>query len=125
MNLYLIKRGPRPDIHKMPYHEVVIFATKKVAQWEAGNSSDLAWVWTREGHSDNGYSWLLERWNGLDISYGVVHDFALPDGIHAAFWHENKPWPQGILGLLSVAVWWSSKPMPAWLVARGVMFAPD
>jgi hypothetical protein len=125
MNLYLIKRGPRPDIHKMPYHQVIICASKKVAKWEAGYSSDQAWVWTREGHIDNGFGWLLERWNGLDIDYGVVHNFELPDGTHAAYWRNNERWPEGIQGQLEEAIWWSTKPIPAWLIERGVKLPDD
>jgi len=122
VNLYLIKRGPQPDIHKMPYHSVILCTTKKVATWEAGTSKDQAWVWTREGHIDNGFGWLLERWNGLDIDYGVVSNFDLPDGTRAAYWRSND---NEISDLLSQTVWWSSKPIPAWLVEKGVTSVSD
>lgn len=120
--IYLIKRGPRPEGHKPPFHPVVICATKAAAKWEAGWSGDRAWVWTREwGSAASG--WLLERWEGLDIDYGhVVRGLTLPDGTEAAFAHgrEREPWT-----LLRGAVWWSARRMPAWLEEAGVIYPPD
>lgn len=121
MHLYLIKRGPRPDFHKAPYHPVIICACKDVAKWEVGATSAGAWLWEKE--SDPSSGWLLGRWNGLDLDYGhIVHGFKLPDGTPAAFQHDRKaePWT-----LLAGAVWWSDKPIPGWLMEKGVVYPPD
>ena len=45
MSLYLIKRGPRPEHHKAPYHPVILCDRKRIAKWEAGWTGDRAWVW--------------------------------------------------------------------------------
>jgi hypothetical protein len=125
MNLYLIKRGPRPAYHNAPFHPVIICTRLDIARNEAGNSAAGAWIWERGSALDNGHGWLLTRWNGLDINYGVVHNFTLPDGAHAAFWRDYEAWPEGVQDLLPGAVWWSRKKMPAWLEQRGVIHVPD
>jgi hypothetical protein len=121
--LYLIKRGPRPEHFRAPFHPVILCAKRAVAKWEAGWSGDASWVWSHERGTRAG-GWLLERWNGFDIDYGhVVRGLTLPDGTEAAFVHEHterEPWP-----LLRGAVWWHDKPMPAWLLDAGVTYPPD
>ena len=123
MSIYLIKRGPRPEHHKAPFHPVIICGKRRVAHWEAGWSGDAAWVWSHE-RSVRGGGWLLERWNGFNVDYGhVVRGLTLPDGTLAAFVHEHtnrEPWP-----LISGAVWWDDKRMPAWLAEMGAVYPPD
>lgn len=124
MNLYLVKRGPRPDYHKVPCHPVIICTKRDTAEWEAGNSSRRAWVWEMfDGARDIG-GWLLVRWEGLDIDYRpVVSGFTLPDGTETAFWHKHDrplPWD-----LLKGAVWWSDRRMPDWLKEAGAVYPPD
>jgi hypothetical protein len=119
MNFYLIKRGPRPDYHKAPFHPVLICAKRAVAKWQAGCSGDKAWVW--EGNGEHG--WLLARWNGFDVDYGhVVHSITMPDGVRAGFYHERdkEPWT-----LLNGAIWWDAKSIPKILQELGVITAPD
>lgn len=125
MALYLIKRGPRPDIHRAPFHPVIICDLKPVAKWEAGNSGDGAWVWTAYGPGPNVGGWLLTRWNGFDVDYGpVVHGITMPDGSHAAFWRDyESQWC--VKDLFPGAIWWSKKKMPDWLGERGVIYPPD
>ncbi len=126
MALYLIKRGPKPEYHRAPFHPVILCDRKRIAMWEASWSGSQAWVWARDGLRNDGQGWLLQRWNGLDIDYGhVVRDFVLPDGNHAAFYRDYEPFPQGIQDLFAGAVWWSDKRMPAWLQERGVIYPPD
>lgn len=123
MNLYLIKRGPKPEYHNAPFHPVICCANKGVARWQVGATDDRAWLWS-QCPCTPGHGLLLERWEGLDIDYGhVVHGFTLPDGTEAAFHHpHHKPetW-----ALLSGAIWWSTKRMPDWLAEQGVIVAPD
>lgn len=123
MTLYLIKRGPRPDHHKAPYHPVVIASLKRVAEREAGWTGEVAWVWSHDSSTGAG-GWRLERWAGLDIDYGhVVRGGRLPDGTEMGFAHEStgrEPW-----SLIAGAIWWASKRMPTWLEARGCVYAPD
>jgi hypothetical protein len=120
--LYLIKRGPRPDHHKAPYHPVIICDRKAEARDEAGCTCRKATIWVsnpREGLS----GWLLVRWQGLDLDLGpVVHACELPDGTRSGFAHNRKaePWT-----LLSGAVWWSPAQMPGWLAELGVVYPPD
>jgi hypothetical protein len=122
-DVYLVKRGPRPDYHRAPFHPVIVCGKRWVAKWEAGWTGDAAWVWSHERGTSGG-GWLLERWNGLDIDYGhVVRAVTLPDGTDAAFVHEGtgrEPWP-----LLLGATWWDDKPMPRWLVQYGVLYPMD
>lgn len=121
--VYLIKRGPRPDYHKAPFHPVIVCGKRPVAKWQAGNTGDAAWVWSHE-RAYRGGGWLLERWNGFDVDYGhVVHSMTMPDGTESAFVHEHtgrEPWP-----LLAGAVWWDNKPIPKWLAEAGVVYATD
>lgn len=143
--MYLIKRGPRPDYHKAPFHPVIICAKKRVAKREAGSSSDRAWVWERFSTDvENGEGFLLARWCGLDIDYGhVVHGFDLPDGTPAAFHHQHRSLgydrpgevgakflgysaePQEPWTLIRGAVWWDDKLMPPVLAKAGVVYPPD
>jgi hypothetical protein len=127
--IYLIKRGERPSYHKAPFHPVILCTLKRIAQWEAGSSSDHAWVWTNGLPGKPGVGWLLERWNGFDIDYGaVVHGFNLPDGTPAAFWRDYTPRNENagcVKDLFPGAVWWSDKIMPEWLQKRGVIYPPD
>lgn len=126
MALYLIKRGPRPDYHKAPFHPVILCATRKIAREEAGWTGDGAWVWERNTMTESGEGWLLSRWNGLDIDYGhLVRGHNLPDGSHTAFWRDYDLWPKGVQDLFAGAVWWSTKLLPAWLAKRGVVYPPD
>jgi hypothetical protein len=122
-DVYLIKRGPKPSYHRAPFHPVIICAKRAVAKWEAGCTSDAAWVWSHERGARVG-GWLLERWNGFDVDYGsVVHGIVMPDGTKAAFVHEHtgrEPWP-----LLAGAVWWDNKRMPRWLRTAGAIYPPD
>lgn len=122
MNLYLIKRGPRPSYHKAPFHPVVLCCKKRLAKIEAGCTGDRAWVWDRDSHLMNGLGFLLVRWEGLDIDYGhIVRHFVLPDGTKTGFHHsESEPFQ-----LLNGAVWWDSKPIPDCLSKRGVIYPPD
>lgn len=124
-NLYLIKRGPKPDYHKAPFHPVIICAEKRLAKWEAGSTGDGAWVWEKESWTENHQGWLLCRWNGFDIDFGhVVHSIAMPDGTKAGFWrdYDNE---LSVKDLFPSAVWWSKRRMPEWLQGRGVVYAPD
>lgn len=126
MGLYLIKRGPKPDYHRAPFHPVIVCDRKPIARWEAGWTGDQAWVWSKYGAGpDEAYSgWLLERWQGLDIDYGhLVRGVTLPDGEHGAFHHPGAR--ADTWGLLKSATWWSSRKIPEWLVERGVVNATD
>jgi hypothetical protein len=124
-NLYLIKRGSRPEYHNAPFHPVIICDRKRMAKWEAGNTGDGAWIWEKDGWTDNRSGWLLVRWNGFDIDFGhVVHSIEMPDGTRAGFWRDCES-EQSVKDLFSGAVWWSSKPMPGWLQERGVIYPPD
>lgn len=121
-SLYFVKRRPRPDWHKAPYHQFIICTRRAIAKDMAGASSERGWVWEQ---IDSEYSgWLLCRWEGLDLDYGgVVHGFDLPDGTPAAFSNPHKngePW-----NLLDKAVWWSSRKMPDWLAKKGVVYPTD
>lgn len=125
MHIYLIKRGPKPEYHNAPFHPVIICAKRKVAKWEAGSTSDRAWLWERASHIMDGAGFLLMRWNGLDIDYGhVVHNVGdMPDGAHSGFYHPGRggePWT-----LLKGAIWWDDKPLPPSLVEMGVIYPPD
>jgi hypothetical protein len=126
MNLYLIKRGPKPGYQKSPFHPVIICTRKDIAKDEAGATHDGATVWERTGHRDNGFGWLIVRWKGFDIDYGPIvgHLITLPDGTKTGFWRDYTD-PQSIKDLLPGAVWWSDKPMPEWLWQRGVIYPPD
>lgn len=120
-SLYLIKRGPKPDYCKAPYHPVVMCARRHVAEWEAGWSGGHSWVWIHDWDKCSG--WLITRWNGLDIDYGhVVRSIALPDGYDAAFCHdrEKRPWI-----LLKDAVWWDVINMPKFVEEWGVSYPQD
>ncbi|MCK5218681.1 hypothetical protein KAR10_04115 [bacterium] len=125
MAIYLIKRGPRPDYHRAPFHPVIVCAKKYMAKREAGCTEDRAWLWSRESTKLNGEGFLLERWNGLDIDYGhLVREVGpMPDGTHTAFFHPHKkgePW-----SLLDGAVWWDNKKMPPGFEKAGVVYPPD
>jgi hypothetical protein len=143
MHVYLIKRAPKPDYHRAPFHPVILCTRKGVAKWEAGWTGDRAWVWEHGDGKTGCGGWLLCRWEGLDIDYGhVVRTCALPDGTHAAFFHQHRnlgydrsqeppkwlgydpnlqePWT-----LLSGAVWWSLTAMPEWLAEAGVVLPVD
>jgi len=120
--IWLIKRGPREEYHKAPFHPVIICSRQHTAKWEAGWTGNRAWVWEhvkREGHS----GWLLARWNGFDVDYGhVVRGCVLPDGTEAGIEHDRtkEPWT-----LLAGAVWWSDERVPEWLRKAGVVEARD
>jgi hypothetical protein len=119
MYFYLIKRGPKPDYHRAPYHPVIITPKRKVAKWEAGSTENRAWIWV--GDAEGG--WLLVRWNGFDIDYGhTVHLIRMPDGTEAKFYHNRnaEPWT-----LLKGAIWWDTKEIPKRLLDLGVVNAPD
>lgn len=120
--LYLIKRASRPFCHRAPYHPVIICDRKWMADWEAGCTCRQAWIWTHDiAHPS--YGWLLVRWQGLDIDLGhVVHACTLPDGTTSGISHkrDEEPW-----SLLPGAVWWSDRPIPAWLLEAGVVYPPD
>lgn len=144
MNLYFIKRGPRPDHHRAPYHPYLICTRKGVAKWEAGWTGDQAWVWERFDAKDDAGGWLLTRWEGLVIDYGhLVRTCRLPDGTPVAFYHRHRdlgfehiegygrmwrgyseelqePW-----SLLSQTVWWSVSRIPEWLEKAGVQVPTD
>ena len=123
MSLYLIRRQPRPDYHKAPYHRVIVCALKRIARWEVGWTGDRSWLWTKQNEPFTG--WLLERWEGLDIDYGhIVRGGKLPDGTDMAFHHPHGS-NSGTWDLLRGAVWYSDKPIPTWLVERGVVYPPD
>lgn len=124
--LFLIKRGPKPEYHRAPFHAVIVCDKKRIAQDEAGATSAQAWVWTLGGVTRGG-GWLLERWNGLDIDYGhIVHGaFQLPDGSHPAFYRDYEDWPRGVRDLFKGAIWWSDKVMPLWLGELGVLYPSD
>jgi len=123
-HLYLVKRGPKPDYHKAPFHPVIICDRKRVAREEAGHTGDQATVWERSSARDNGCGWLIVRWQGFDIDYGIVHYFRLPDGTGSGFWRDYEA-EDSVKNLLPGAVWWSDKPMPEWLARRGVVYPPD
>ena len=42
--VYLIKRGPRPEHHRAPFHPVIVCGKRRVAKWQAGWTGDAAWV---------------------------------------------------------------------------------
>jgi len=126
MNLYLIKRGPRPSYHNAPFHPIIICEQKRVAKWEAEDTNGAAWVWENTVRYDDSAlvaGWLLSRWQGLDIDYGhVVKEITLPDGTTAAFEHDRErvPWT-----LMPGAIWWSLRKMPKPLSQSGVIYPPD
>lgn len=145
MTIYLIKRGPRPDHHRAPYHPVVICDRKDMAKWEVGWTGDRAWLWSHCEPGTLGGGWLLERWEGLDLDYGgLVKGGTLPDGTHMGFFHKQRdrgyaprtgddkpvwlgydetlqePWT-----LLPGAVWWSAMPMSKALQEAGVVYPSD
>jgi hypothetical protein len=139
----LIKRGPRPEHHRAPFHPVILCTRNHTTNWEAGWTGNRAWVWEHAG-SDGHSGWLLRRWEGLHVDYGhVVRGHRLPDGTPTGFAHKHRdlgydrpgetgakhlgysedvqePW-----SLLPGAVWWSDDPMPLWLQEAGVVLACD
>ena len=121
--LYFIKRQPRPDYHKAPYHRFIICTLAHTAKWEAGDSTARSCVWTRNAMND-GCGWLWRRWNGFDIDYGhIVKSVTLPNGKRVAFIHPHlhaEPW-----SLLVNAIWWSLHDLPTWLDERGVRLPTD
>lgn len=124
MAIYLIKRV-RPNYHKTPFHPIIICGKKKIAKWEAGDTNSKAWVWEHNTPSNCSLnSWLLTRWNGLDIDYGyVIKDVGpLPDGTHTGFFHDRdkEPWI-----LIAGAIWWDNQKMPRVLQDMGVIYPPD
>ncbi len=119
MVFYLVKRGPRPEYYKAPFHPVIICAKRRVAIWETQGTDRKDWVW--EGDAQGG--WLLVRWNGFDVDYGnVVHVIEMPDSTNAGFFHDRQkePWT-----LLEGAVWWDTKPIPKRLLELGIVPALD
>lgn len=120
---YLIKRGPRPENHRAPFHPVIICGLKRVALWQVGATNDKSWLWS-SGHFGLPAGWLLLRWNGLDIDYGhVVREVGpLPDGTHTGFFHDRdkEPWT-----LIDGAVWWHTRKMPTCLADLGVKYPED
>lgn len=123
--LYLIKRGPRPEYHKAPFHPVIICDLKHVAEIEAGSTRDGATVWERSSIRDNGCGWLIVRWQGYDLDYRpVVSCFSLPDGTMSGHWRDYDA-EYSVKALLPGAIWWSDKAMPEWLSERGVIYPPD
>jgi hypothetical protein len=124
-SLYLIKRGPRPDHHRAPFHPYLICDRKKIAKWEAGSTDEAAWLWEKFTSIDDGYGWLLCRWNGFDVDFGpVVHGIRMPDGVMAGFWRDYDS-EYTVKDYFDGAVWWSNRPMPEWLQRRGVIYPPD
>lgn len=124
-SLYLIKRGPRPEYHRAPFHPVIICDRKRIAEWEAGNTGNAAWVWEKMSWSDDGWGWLLCRWNGFDVNYGhVAHSITMPDGTVAGLWRDYES-DYSVKDLIAGATWWSEKPMPEWLAKRGVKYPED
>lgn len=141
--VYLVKRGPRPETHKAPFHPVVICSRRHTMKWESGWTGGRSWVWDHEGREEF-CGWLLLRWEGLDIDYGgLVKCCTLPDGTKTGFFHRHRdlgydrpgevgakhlgystelqePW-----SLLPGAVWWSDHPMPEWLRISGVVPVSD
>jgi len=126
MNLYLIKRGPRPSYHKAMFHPVIICSRKHVAEWEVGATDARSWMWVRETSADDGAGFLIVRWNGLDIDYGhIVREVGpMPDGTLTAFFHphesKKEPW-----SLIKGAIWWDDREMPKMLKLRGCIYPPD
>lgn len=121
MNLYLIKRGPRPDYHKAPYHPVILCTRVAEAKWQAGATSELAWVWEKYDATPSS-GWDLCRWNGFDIVGICHHNYRLPDGLKPGIVHDRQSEPRT---LLAGAVWWSNQKMPTWLQEKGVIYPPD
>ena len=114
--LYLIKRGPRPEFHRAPYHRVIICTRKHTAKWEAGWTGDCACVWEKDADPSSG--WLLVKWFGLDIDYGhIVRGSDLFRGGRTGIHHDRakEPW-----SLLKRAKWWSDHRIPGWLIDAGV-----
>jgi len=123
--MYLIKRGPKHEWHKAPYHPVIICNKKAIAEFEAGDTGDHSWVWERQSVRMDGSGFLLVRWNGFDIDYGnVVHDIGdMPDGTKCDFVHPHtgkEPW-----NLLNGAIWWDDKKIPEDLASAEVIYPPD
>lgn len=128
MALYLLKRGPRPAHHNAPFHQVIICSQKWIARWEAHDSNEPAWIWENEDVKEPRGGWLLVRWMGFDIDYGgLVKGITLPDGTQAAFWRDYEhPTTPNVINILSGAVWWTAKkPIPAYLVQKGVVYPSD
>lgn len=127
MALYLVKRPEHPE-YVRPFTTVLLADCKPVAKWEAGCTRDGAWIWTRENSPDAG-GWVLTRWNGLDIDYGYNFGVSrMPDGRSSGVEHEHPEEPKQTpysWDILAGAVWWSRRPMPLWLGARGVIIATD
>lgn len=120
--IYLIKRGPKPEYHRAPFHPVIVCDNKRIAKWEAGWTGDRAWVW--ENHNPPHGGLLIVKWEGLDVDYGhMVRACTLPDGRHTAFYHEHDH--TEVWELYRGAVWWSHRVIPAWLAERGVVYPPD
>lgn len=122
MAFYLIKRGPRSEFHRAPFHPVIICNRSGMAKWEAKDTSEKAMIWVKDQADSGGF--LLARWNGLDIDYGgLIHDVGpMPDGMKVGFYHDRdaEPWT-----LLRGAIWWSSRKMPKWFMEQGVEYPPD
>jgi hypothetical protein len=124
--LYLIQRRPKPDWEKAPYHQQIVCDRDRVMRAECGPSSELATVWKKHTSVMDGQGWLLTRWSGLEIDYGlVVHSYVLSDGkTRTGFWRDY-PDQYSIQHLLNGAVWWSPRPLPDWLALKGVIYPPD
>lgn len=120
-NLYLIVRGPKPEYHNAPYHQVILCSRKHTAKWE----SQL----TSEGHTlfvnmdpDSSGNWLLVKYKGYDIDYGTVtHYFKLFDGKESREVSDK----QTLDSLLKEAVWWSYDQMPVWVKELGIKYPED
>jgi hypothetical protein len=131
--LYLIKRGPKPDIsaHWHPsvvWHPVILCTRKHTMLWEAGGTDDGATIWMRPASND-GYGFSLIRWNGFNLVYAGPGRCIrpMPDGALPGCVHPGNPDPRhrGVWDLLSGAVWWSDHDLPEWLAKRGVVLPGD
>ena len=124
--LYLIKRGPKPEWHKAPFHPVILCDLKKVATWEIGWVGDKTWAWSHEGKARPCGGWLLEFWNGFLVNYGhIVRTFELPDGAKCGFWRDYHDAENGLKSLFAGAVWYSWNKIPGWIAEKGGIYPPD
>lgn len=120
--IYLIKRGPKPEYHKAPYHRIIVCDLEYIMKSEADWTGNKCLAWTKDNDPYTG--WLIIKWKGLNIDYGhIVRVCVLPDGkTKTGIFHDRnkEPWK-----LLKKATWFSCNKLPDWLINSGVTYPKD